>query len=512
MAPSPATESRRSRELIEARFVAREGGGAWLAQLLHGGLRYAGAFFAARILGVSAFGAYTLALAIAGIGTVVSDLGLSPGLLPFLSRARRSGDRARVGALIRGALFLVVCTASGVAIAIVLIAPWLGDTVFGDPELSRALQALSPLVLLGAVVGVLGTFLQGFLAIRERAWIEKVLVTGITVAFLAASWLMGWGWSGVIAAMLAGPAAGILSVALVLKRLAPGSFRLRDSRERPPTRELLAYSWPLLGSSMLAFLLMWSDVLLLGVFWEASEVGVYGMCARLAGGVVLVQESIGQAFMPRLSDLFAAGDRDGMRHLYQLSTRWVVWPTLIAGAILILWGREILGIFAPGFAVGAAALAVLALAKSVGVVGGMSGRVFAVTGYARITLLNLVLMVAGNILLNLAWIPTYGAMGAAAATLVSITGVNALQVIQARVLLDLLPWDRKSLVPLLGIPVIGILMFPVRDGPGGPYGWLAPLAGFLAACIALYLIRGVGSEEREAWRAVAGRPRARVGP
>jgi O-antigen/teichoic acid export membrane protein len=503
---SSEPEDRRARELGQARFVAREAGGAWLAQVLHGVLRYVGAFFAARILGVSAFGAYSLALAVTGIGTVVSDLGLSPGVLPFLSRARQAGDAARIRALLRDSLLLVTGAGTGVAILVFLAAPWLGDAVFHDPALPRVLRALAPLILLGATVGLLATFLQGFLAIKERAWIERVLVTGVTVAVLAAAWALGWGWPGVIAAMLLGPATGLAAGAVLLKRLAPRPIRSPASPRTRTTGELVAYSWPLLGSSMLVFLLLWSDVLVMGVFREADEVGVYGLCARLAGGVLLVQESIGQVFVPRLSDHFAAGDRDGMRHLYHLSTRWAAWPTVIAAAVLVVWGGPILALFAPGFAAGAAPLAVLAVAKAIGVASGMSGKVFAVTGHARVTFVNLILMVGCNIALNLLWIPRHGAMGAAAATLVSIAGVNALQVFQVSARLRLLPWDRRILWPLLGVPLLALLVVPFREGPAGSLGWLVPLAGFAGACVVLYLVRGVGAEEREVWRTIGNRP------
>ncbi|UCF68243.1 MAG: polysaccharide biosynthesis C-terminal domain-containing protein, partial [Acidobacteriota bacterium] len=365
-----------------------------------------------------------------------------------------------------------------------------------------------PLILLGAVAGVLAAFLQGFLAVKERAWIENVIVTGLTAGALALCWALGWGWPGVVAAMLAGPTAGIACAAALLSRLSPGVLRSRESGHPLPAGPLLAYSWPLLGTSMLGFLLMWSDILLMGFLRQASEVGVYGLCARLVTGVLLFHESIGQVFIPKLSDLFDAADRDGMRRLYHLSSRWAVWPALVVAWMLILWGRELLALFGPDFARGAAPLAVLAAAKAIAACAGMSGRVFAVTEQARLNLVNLLLMVTSNIVLNLLWIPRYGALGAAAATCVSLGGIKILQVVQVGVLFRLLPWDRRSLVPIGGITALALGMAAFRDGLGGSWGWLVPLSTFIVACLALFLFWGVADDERDVWRAARGRLRS----
>ena len=60
-----------------------------------------------------------------------------------------------------------------------------------------------------------------------------------------------------------------------------------------PLAELFSTSWPLMGVSTLAFVLMWMDVLLMGVFRGSEEVGVYNACARLAVTVLLLHEAVG---------------------------------------------------------------------------------------------------------------------------------------------------------------------------------------------------------------------------
>jgi O-antigen/teichoic acid export membrane protein len=504
-APASGPVSISDAAMDEARLVAREAGGAWVAQILNAVLRFAAAFFAARILGVSGYGTYTLALTVTAIGGMVSMLGLSPGVLPFLSRARRSGDHAHVPALVRVAVLLVSGAAVVVAVAVSVAAGWMGEVAFRQPELVGVLRALSPLVVLSAITGVLTAFLQGFLAVKERAWIEHVLVTGLTAVVLAGSWSFGWGWTGVIAATLVGPAIGLACAAAVLSRISPGALRAPLRGVAPLAGPLLAHSWPLLGTSMLVFVLTWTDILLMGAFRPGDEVGVYGLCARLVVVILFVHESVGQVFLPRLSDLFEAGDRDGMKRLYRLTSRWAMWPALVGAWALVFWGGDLLALFGPDFVVGAAPLAILAAAKAVAAVTGMSGRVFAVTGRARLNLVNLVLMVLGNIVLNVLWIPGHGGLGAAAATFVSFSSVKILQVVEVGLVFRLLPWDRRSLLPIVGVGALAIGVASAGELGTGPGGWMLSLAAFGVASLGMFLLWGVGDEERAVGRALVDR-------
>ncbi|MDG2122972.1 MAG: polysaccharide biosynthesis C-terminal domain-containing protein, partial [Verrucomicrobiales bacterium] len=341
-----------------------------------------------------------------------------------------------------------------------------------------------------------------FLLVKERAWIEKVMATGVTSAVMALSLALGMGVAGVVAATLAGASCALLLGSILLARMAPGILSSSSPCAPLRVRRLLSESWPLMGTSMLAFLLLWSDVLLMGVFRDSDEVGVYSACARLAPAIMLAHESLGPIFIARLSDLFASQDWRGIRHLYELTARWAMWPGLVMAWTLVLFRSDLLALLGAEFSAGATALAVLASGKAVAASMGMSGRVFAVSGKARINLINMALLVGGNILLNLLWIPEYGALGAAAATSLSLATVRTLQVVELWFLHRMLPWSVKCLIPVLGISLLAGVTYPFRAGLAGQFGWLLPLALFLAGCTVLFLCAGVSEEDRNVWRAL----------
>ncbi|MCP5023136.1 MAG: glycosyltransferase [bacterium] len=476
----------------QTRLVAREASGTGMANILGIGSRYVAMLGATHILGTSLFGDYTLSLAITGLLVIVSMLGLAPGLFPFLSRARADGQQTEIRSVVRSALLAVTVSSIVFTLLASLYGPWASQIIFDKPHLHRFLVPLSMLILVGTLTTMVVTLLQGFIAVKERAWIEKVLVPGTIATGMCVSWWLGLGASGVIWATLTGSALGLVVSIKVLSNKAPGALSLTLPAAPLKVRRMLSYSWPLMGTSMLAFLLLWTDVLSMGVLSDSQQVGAYGAAARVAAIALLAHESLGPIFMSRLSDLHAANDWSGIRHLYKLTARWALWPGIALAWALSIWSVELLNLFGPEFRSGAAVLTVLCFGKAVASSSGMAGRVLGITGRARLNLLNMTLMVGGNIALNIILIPAHGGLGAAAATCICITLVRLLQVVQIRVLYNMYPWGPRSLTPVIGISLLAALIYPLRSGVPGSWGWLAPFGLFLIACAALFVITGAG--------------------
>ena len=96
-------------------------------------------------------------------------------------------------------------------------------------------------------------------------------------------------------------------------------------------------------------------------------------------------------------------------------------------------------------------------------------------------------------------------MGAAAATSLCLTLVRLLQVIELRFLHGILPWTRQSFIPLIGTGVLAALLVPWREGLGGNWGWLLPMALYFLACALLYFLTCFNEDDRTVWRALRGR-------
>lgn len=492
-------------EAGQARLVAREAGGTWAANVIGIGCRYLAMLGATHILGGPLFGDYSLTLAITGLLSIVSVLGLSPGALPFLSRARQSGDSLEVRSVVRSAFLPVVLISLLLTVVVFFAAGWAGDALFDKPNLHRFLKPMSGLIALGAVAGMALTFVQGFMAVKQRVWIDSVLVTGVVALGMATSWALGFQVGGAVTATLLGATAGLGAGIVLLVRRVPGALNLSKPAAPLRVRALLGYSWPLMGTSMLAYLLLWTDVLFMGVYVDSEEVGVYAAAARIAAIAMLAHVSLGPVFTARLSDLHTTKDWPGIKHLYRMTARWAVWPGLALAWGLAIWGGDVLMLFGDGFRTGATALSVLCIGKGIASSTGMSGRVLGITGRARLNLMNMILLVGGNVVLNVLLIPRYGGLGAAAATSISLVLVRFLQVAQLRMFYGMLPWSLKSIYPIVGISALAALAYQSRAGFGGNWGWVLPFGVFLLACVVLFIATSLGEDDRTVLRALRGR-------
>ena len=487
--------------------LAAQTGGVLAAQAGNLALRYVGAICLARAVGVSLYGSFTLGVTIVTVLGIVASLGVSPGALPFLARARRAGDHGGLRAVARATWVLVASCALPLGLLVFLLGPWIGEAFFHDSELAALLVPLAGFIVLASLCRATTGLVQGLFGAHVQALVEPLLVVAVTVLGLACSWWLDGGVAGAVLATLAGPLAGLAAGLVLVRRAVPGVLSARPGAESLPLTGLLRESWPLMGVACFAFVLTWMDVLLMGVFRSPEEVGVYGACARLAIVVQLLHEGAGPVFMERLATHFVAREQQAVRHLYHTTARWCAWSGASLAAVLILWRGELLSLFGEGFAEGAPLLVVLVLGRLATASTGMCGRMMAVTGRARISLLNMLLMIGCNALLDVLWIPAWGGMGAAAATCVSLVAVRILQTAQVWWIFRLQAITARSLAALPAVGALAALAWWLKGpGTGGPF-WPPYAALFGLGCAALMLALGTDPQDRSLLRQLLRPPR-----
>lgn len=489
--------------------IASEASGVITAQVMGIGLRYVSSVMVTRTLGATWFGSFALASTVANLLALVSLVGVSPGALPFLARARRTGKAEELRAVVRASWVIVLVVSVLISAAAFAVAPWLGVAVFDDDRFGEVLRPLALFILFTALSAASTGLLQSLLGPRQQAMIDRVLVMAVTTVGLVGTWWFDWGIGGVIVSTIAGPLAGFAVALPLVVRRAPGVLRGSAPCSALPIGNLFRQSSPLMGVNILAFGLVWMDVLLMGVFRSPEEVGIYGASARLAPMVMLVTEAVGPVFMARFAVHFVDRDWPVIRELYRTTGRWSLWGGTVLAAVFFVWGRQVLALFGPEFVAGYSVLVLLALGRAVSATFGMCGRALAVSGKAHLNLVNTTLVIAINGTLDLFWIPRFGAIGAAGATCISVTLVNLLQTGQVWFLYRIHPFTRKSLLGQVAIGVLAVLAWSWSEGPGGAAGWLLPLALFLFACGALYFTWGMEGEDRAFWSRTLRTPRRR---
>ncbi|HEV2590290.1 MAG TPA: polysaccharide biosynthesis C-terminal domain-containing protein, partial [Gaiellaceae bacterium] len=234
----------------------------------------------------------------------------------------------------------------------------------------------------------------------------------------------------------------VVSVA-ALARIHPHVVRL--CRDTWRTAAMLRFSLPQTLSGMLFFTILWTDTLFLARFGSAAQVGVYTVAGRLVTPAMLISTAIGQMFAPRIAAADARGAHASLSAMLKRVTYWNTVVSLPFFAALAVAAAPLLRMFGGRYAVGATALTVLAVGQLVNTAAGPLGQVINMSGRPYVNLMNNALVAVLNVAGCLVLIPRYGLTGAACSTAGALTLVNAIKLVELRVMLGLWPFRSDSL-------------------------------------------------------------------
>jgi O-antigen/teichoic acid export membrane protein len=356
----------------------------------------------AREFGAEQFGLFSLVLTFLSVLIVVADFGTTPALARELSRP--GVDRERLW----GA-FLLLRLALAASVTVIAL---LGSSLF------------RPDLVVLVVVGVLGLpllasrFFEPVFQVSSRPWYSAqaslvyglVYLTGAAVAVLVLGSLF---WAVVAYVAANGVYCG---VALGLSRRC---IRPRFERGALGMSSLARVGAPLGVGSIFVIVNTRADILMLAYLQSDTAVGLYNAAFRFFDLAAMAAVMVMVPFVPIFSRR-AARDRAALKALYVRVLEGlgviilpvaIAVPSFSAGLVSLVFG--------PDFVASAGVLNVLAWVGVLTFVCHAGSTANLAVGEVRHAYWNAALAAGINIGLNLLWIPRFGILGAAWATLVS---------------------------------------------------------------------------------------------
>jgi O-antigen/teichoic acid export membrane protein len=403
---------------------------AFAVQLTGAGLSFLFSILLARLIGASGVGLYFLATAVVDIGATISRLGLENVGLRFASIAYSRGDLGTLAALYRTSMGLTV--GAGIAIAlpiwsIVSYLPLGGDRA---PELRAEFPLLVCALVPFALLIIQAEFLKGIGASSIGTFAHAVVLPLLLLAGGTALWLLNAATlHGIFLTYVIVAFISMISAVAVWNWLLPGIWREPGAFDK---RRLLRTSMPVLLVTSINLVMGWTDILVLGICADAKQVGIYGISTRIALLAAFVLGAINIVVAPQFAALHAEGNVAALRRLAQQSAFWTSVVAAPALLVLVLVPDLILQLFGPQFKEGAWALRILAVGQFVNLATGPVGTLLLMTGHEKLMRNNVAASAALNLLGNLALVPPYGAVGAAASTAFSLAFMNIVSWILVR--------------------------------------------------------------------------------
>ncbi|WP_299478557.1 oligosaccharide flippase family protein [uncultured Roseibium sp.] len=192
-------------------------------------------------------------------------------------------------------------------------------------------------------------------------------------------------------------------------KVAPGPARVE-------LKSWLVVSAPMLMVEGFLQLITSADVIMVSFFQSPDEVAVYFAASRTLALVHFVYFAVRAASAHRFSSYIHNQDLNGLAAYTRQASLWTFWPSLAAGAVLLLVAPLLLRLFGNGFESGYPLIALLLIGVLARASVGPADALLSMTGHQKTCAGIYAATFALNVVLNLMFIPWLGLAGAAIAT------------------------------------------------------------------------------------------------
>jgi O-antigen/teichoic acid export membrane protein len=458
----------------------------------------------ARLYGLATFGAFQANAAIVDVLNRTGPVGSIGSLHRFIAGHRATGEEDLAQRALGSGIRLTATVSTVLALGMALLAPILARA-WGEPSMTTTLPIMAPMVLLSALTMVLVAATVGAKVQRMNLYVRGVAEPALLLAAVLIAWRAGGGLRNLAVAYVT---TGVLVAALALAacaRVFGGRYLRRAlASERHPG--FLRFALPFGVSDVLSAILQRADAFLVVTFAGVDAFAVYAAAEYVTRLIANPRYLFDHILAPVVAEALQTGDRARVRYNLALLTRWVTIACAPVAVTVIVLRGEILSLYGNAFVAGAGALVILSVAHLVIACLGLTPYVVSMGGRSRLLMFNNFGAALLNVAVGLVLVPRMGISGAAIAVLVSATAFQVALTIEAWIIERVHPFTTSLVKPLAAAAVALAAEIALRGlVQGRPARFGLVIAGGLASYAAVLLLLGLGAEEKEILKRLAGR-------
>ena len=363
--------------------------------------------YAARVLGAAEYGIFSYVLGLAAFFTIFADIGVSPLMTrDVAAHPEKRNEYFSSSFLIK--IFLLLIT----ILLIIFIAPYFA-------KIEKA-KYLIPFVAFLVIFDGIRDFAVAYWRGREKMEFETitVMIMNITIMVAGFAALNIFPTSGALlfSYIASVGIAAFLSIFLLWKRFSKIFFYF----DKNLIREILNNCWPIALLGMIGTFMLNTDIIMLGWWRTAEEIGYYSAGQRIVGLLYTLPALIASSVFPTISRLIKQNDKEKIKMLNEKSISAIfsiAIPLVIGGIILaqplieLFFGQE----YIPAIA----SFKILIFTVLLTFPGSIISNLTTAYNQQKKIFHYVVLGALGNVVFNAILIPLYGISGAAIATIAS---------------------------------------------------------------------------------------------
>ncbi|MDP1689548.1 MAG: flippase [bacterium] len=404
--------------------------------------------YAARILGANGYGVFSYALGLAGFFTIFADIGLTSILTREVSQKPDKKSQ-----YLATTFWIKTVPLSLTALLVVFVAPYFSNI--------EAAKALVPIVAFLVIFDGIREFSLGFLRANDRMEIQALitLITNITISLFGILILFYYPTAKALTfayALSAG--SGALASVIILRNEFLGIFKNFNKELIKP---ILDAAWPFAFISLLGGFMLSTDIIMLGWFKDAREVGLYSAGQKVVSLLYVLPGIFVTSVFPTISRLIGNSEHNRVRNLTEKSIVFITsisFPLTVGGIVL---GNSIISfLFGPNYSNAVLPFQILMLTIFATYSGSFIGNLILAYNLQKKAIFFVGLASLSNFVFDALLIPFYGGAGSAVATVIAqilITGLGW-HIVKKKVGFNILPHLTKIIPATIIMGIISYIM------------------------------------------------------
>ncbi len=364
-----------------------------------------------RILGPSDYGVISIIVLTISLGTTFATFQIPLALVKFLAAISPENPSEANRLLGAGFIMVVITTCITVAI-LVILAPILALSLYGDPRIKFLLLVGIVGLTMSSLSSPFISILQGFEKIKEiglRVTLAALLSIPTTFALVFLFTLQG----AILAMVVNASISIIINISILRKLWKVRQLRLEIPRRRLEYRKIIIYVIPALASAVILSWVLWFCSTLLATSGSFVELGQYTAGYGLANYLMFIPAAIGVPFIPMVSKIYKEKSNEFSSFMLR-TIRVTASLTLLVALIMVALPEPFLRILYGSSYVGAAnVVRLVAPAFFLASIGSIVGYGMAGTGQMFGALLLNGLWAFPMIAMSITVVPTWGSNGLA---------------------------------------------------------------------------------------------------
>ncbi len=448
---------------------------------------------AARLMGADVYGKLMYVTVIITMLSLVTKLGLTQGLVQFISRFTENNRIEERNSIISFSFLLVSVFSIILSVILFIFSDFIALNIFNNQELASLLKVMSPILILLSLIELTPGIFRGLKIVKYQVLGRDLIQSFIRLIMVLILGYLGYKIYGLVAAFYLSMAFSLLY--LFYKVYDLNLFGKIKCKFITSYKEILIFSAPLLISSILHYSISKVDIFMIGYFLNTSSVGIYTVALKIGTLTNFLLFSINSMFAPNITTLYYNNQMVKLEKLYQVITKWVLGINLSVFFLFIILSKEIMNVFGTEFIIGWIALILITAGQVVNAGVGSAGLINVMTGYPKSELYVSIIVFVINVTLNYFLIPIYGIEGAAFASLISIGVMNLLRLYILYNRLEILPYNKKYLHVIYSAIIAFIIGYIINSYIDLHYLLHILVIGFIFTAIDIFANWQFGLEE-----------------